>query len=275
MLKTPVIDVIGYKDSGKTSIVEKIVRKLTSEGYRTCVFKHIHDPGFSLDTSGKDSWRVAEAGAERVVLVSRKERVIIERAEFEQKDLKRLLTLGEEFDLILLEGFKSIKPIEVDRYYVLAVRSQDDLLSLSRDRENILFVNTPVPVKTEIVGQEQLANLLGDEETATQFVDNIVVPLIQTGRIWKTLPDLDCGRCGYKTCKEMAEAIATKKDREVKCTVEDEPSTLVIRIGETRLAMRGFVQEIIRGAVLAMTSSLKGATISGDENVTVIIEDKK
>jgi len=274
MLKTPVVDVIGYKNSGKTSIVERIVSSVSAQGYRTCVFKHIHDPNFSIDISGKDSWRAAEAGANRVILVSERERVTIERTKFEKEKLSHLLTLGAEFDLILLEGFKSIKPTGVDMYYVLATRSEDDIQKLSGDLKNILFINSPIPVKTDIVRQVPMGNLLTDEGITTEFVDKTIVPLIRKGRIWKTLPDLDCGKCGYKTCREMAEAIARKEDEGVKCTVESEPSRLMIQIGETRLAMKRFVQDLIRGSILAMVSTLKGATISGDENVTVIIEEE-
>lgn len=274
MLKTPIVDVVGYKNAGKTSIVERIVSGVSAQGYRTCVFKHVHDPDFSIDVFGKDSWRAAEAGAERVVLVSEREKVTIERAKFEKEKLSHLLTLGEEFDLILLEGFKSLRPTGVDIYYVLATRNEDDIQNLSRDRENILFVNSPVPVKTDIVGQVQVGNLLADEETAREFVDETIIPLIRTGRIWKTLPDLDCGECGYESCREMAEAIARKKDLGAKCTVESDTSRLVIQIGETRLAMKRFVQDLIRGSILAMVSTLKGATISGDENVTVIIKEE-
>jgi len=272
MLKTPVVHIIGYKNSGKTRIAEGVIRRLHDLGYRTCFFKHIHDSSFSIDTPGKDSWRIAEAGAERVVLISEKERATIEREEFKQNNLEDILAQGEDFDLILIEGFKSIKPPKVDVSYIVTARNEEEISDLLRGRENILFINTPRSVEPEIAKGWQTGNILTNNESVVNFVDNTIVPLINAGRAWKKLPDLDCGKCGYESCREMANALAAKKDKDMGCVIGSEPSKLVIQVGEMKLVLKRFVQEIVRGSILAMVSTLKGSMISGDENVRVIIE---
>lgn len=273
MLKTPIVNVVGYKDSGKTGIIEKIVKRIVKLGYKVCVFKHVHDPDFDIDTPGKDSWRVTEAGAEKVVLLSEKKRAVVEKARFKQDDLERLLYIGEDYDLVILEGFKSFKPTTTDFYSVLAARNDDDVVKLKRGRKNILFVNSPVPVKVTSIGKIPSGNLLADDADATTFVDTTLVPLVRTGIIWKGLPDLDCGECGYSSCRDMARHIAFLEDQTVKCAVKSTPSKLTIRIKESRVVMKRFVQEIIKSSVLAMVSTLKGAEVTGDENVTIIIHD--
>lgn len=274
MLKIPVIDVIGYKDSGKTSIVEKIIRRISEQGYRTCVFKHVHDPSFSIDTPGKDSWRVREAGAEKVVLVSEKERAVIERFELRGERLESLLALGDGFDLIILEGFKSIKPAQMDIHYLLAARNEADISQLSKGRKNILFINSLIAVRNKQNKRIRTGNLLTDQKTAEDFIDNTLVPLIKIGRIWRTLPDLDCGECGYKSCRDMARELVADKKQEIRCPVDSAPPKLIVQIEESRISMKRFVQEIIRGSVMAMVSTLKGTRISGDEDLTILIKNK-
>ncbi len=274
MLKIPVIDVIGFQDSGKTSIIEKIVSRISDQGYRTCVFKHIHDPNFNIDTPGKDSWRVTEAGADKVVLVSEKERAVIERFELRRERLEDLLALGDGFDLIILEGFKSIKPDQMDIYYLLAARSEEDISRLSEGRENILFINSPIALKERLDSKIQKGNLLTDQEAAEEFIDNTIVPLIRIGRIWKALPGLDCGECGYKSCRDMAKQLATDEKREIRCPVDSSPSKLIVQINGLKISMKRFVQEIIHGSVMAMVSTLKGTEISGNEDLTILIEKR-
>jgi molybdopterin-guanine dinucleotide biosynthesis protein B len=62
----PIISVVGWKDSGKTSTAAALVRRLEERGWRVMALKHGH--GFRLDQEGTDSARLREGGAERVVL---------------------------------------------------------------------------------------------------------------------------------------------------------------------------------------------------------------
>lgn len=63
----PVVSIVGWKDSGKTELVVRLVKELTARGRRVMTLKHGH--GFDLDTPGTDSWRHREeGGADRVVL---------------------------------------------------------------------------------------------------------------------------------------------------------------------------------------------------------------
>lgn len=63
----PLVLVVGWKDSGKTTVAVKLVAALRRRGRRVVALKHGH--GFELDREGTDSWRLRhEAGAERVVL---------------------------------------------------------------------------------------------------------------------------------------------------------------------------------------------------------------
>lgn len=63
----PIISFLGRPGSGKTTLLEVLIPLLRPKGYRIGTIKH-GGHGFSLDQQGKDSWRLAQAGAEVSVI---------------------------------------------------------------------------------------------------------------------------------------------------------------------------------------------------------------
>lgn len=55
------IGVCGFKNSGKTTLVEKLVRHLSGLGYKISTVKHAHHD-FDIDHEGRDSFRHRKAG---------------------------------------------------------------------------------------------------------------------------------------------------------------------------------------------------------------------
>ncbi len=74
----PVICFVGNSGSGKTSLLEQVVRELKRLGYRVAVVKHAPH-GFDIDPVGKDSWRFTQAGSDVVVLSSPQRIALVER----------------------------------------------------------------------------------------------------------------------------------------------------------------------------------------------------
>ena len=111
----PVISVVGHSNSGKTTLVEKLLAELRSRGYRVATVKHAQD--IDLDRPGTDSWRHVAAGSEAMVLATSDRAVLIKpvRATPKLDELVRLI--GEDYDLVIAEGFKgeSAPKIEVQR----------------------------------------------------------------------------------------------------------------------------------------------------------------
>jgi len=101
-----VFGVVGWKNNGKTTLVERLVTYLTAAGYRVSTVKHAHHE-VDLDQPGKDTWRHREAGAEEVVLATaRRWAVIHELRGTPEPSLDELLAKMTPVDLILVEGFK-------------------------------------------------------------------------------------------------------------------------------------------------------------------------
>jgi len=105
----PVIAVTGPSGTGKTTLIGGMVEHLRRSGWRPAVVKHAHH-GFDLDRPGKDSYRVREAGAEQVLIVSAQRWALLSETPTEERDdllSERLKALDwTRTDLVLAEGFR-------------------------------------------------------------------------------------------------------------------------------------------------------------------------
>lgn len=135
--KSPcIVAVSGVKNSGKTTILEKIVTDLTRKGWKVAVIKHDgHD--FIPDVEGTDTDRLRKAGACGCGIFSAKKWMVIkEEPEVSEKDLARHFP---EVDFILLEGFKdsAYPKIEIVRKAISSksVCRTETLLALVTDTD--------------------------------------------------------------------------------------------------------------------------------------------
>ena len=100
------IGVAGFKNSGKTTLVEKLVVALTQRGYRISTVKHAHH-SFDIDHEGRDSFRHRSAGATEVAVVSKSRWAIIhELREEAEPPLADILAKLAPCDLVIVEGYK-------------------------------------------------------------------------------------------------------------------------------------------------------------------------
>ncbi|MBI2854798.1 MAG: molybdopterin-guanine dinucleotide biosynthesis protein B [Chloroflexi bacterium] len=112
----PLVCIVGKSGTGKTTFMEKLIPEFKSRGYRVAVVKHSKDEGV-FDRPGKDSWRLVQAGSDRVLLFSPGRAFSSTRL---KKDLSLdevLAHVGGDYDILLVEGFhRDIAPkIEVHR----------------------------------------------------------------------------------------------------------------------------------------------------------------
>ena len=101
-----IIGVAGFKNSGKTTLVEKLVRHLTAQGHRVSTVKHAHH-SFDIDHEGRDSFRHRKAGASQVAVISKERTAIIhELRGQEPPSLQQVLSQLHPCDLVIVEGYK-------------------------------------------------------------------------------------------------------------------------------------------------------------------------
>ena len=98
--------VVGWKNAGKTGLMERLVTEITGRGFSVSTVKHAHHT-FDVDQPGKDSHRHRVAGATEVLLASRKRIALMhELRDEEEPTLEELLQRLGPVDLVLVEGYK-------------------------------------------------------------------------------------------------------------------------------------------------------------------------
>ncbi len=101
-----VYGVTGWKNSGKTTLVERLVAEIAGRGLSVSTLKHAHH-AFDVDRPGKDSWRHREAGARQVLVASRARWALMTELRGDpEPTLAELLGRLSPVDLVLVEGFK-------------------------------------------------------------------------------------------------------------------------------------------------------------------------
>jgi len=101
----PVVSLIGQANSGKTTLLEKLIPALTVRGVRVGTIKH-HTHTFEMDTPGKDTWRHKQAGAEIVALSSPNGLGLIRDTAYDLPIEELVSRYFGEVDLVITEGYK-------------------------------------------------------------------------------------------------------------------------------------------------------------------------
>ena len=108
--------VVGYKNAGKTGLMERLVTDITGRGFTVSTLKHAHH-GFDVDQPGKDSHRHRTAGAHQVLLASRvRWALMTELRENDEPPLADLLGQLDPVDLVLVEGYKRDMHPKIEAY---------------------------------------------------------------------------------------------------------------------------------------------------------------
>lgn len=98
--------VVGWKNAGKTGLMERLVTEITGRGFTVSTVKHAHHR-FDVDHPGKDSHRHRVAGATEVLLASRNRFALMhELRDEDEPSLDALLSKLAPVDLVLIEGYK-------------------------------------------------------------------------------------------------------------------------------------------------------------------------
>lgn len=276
-----VVLVSGTHDTGKTTIIEALLRRLEGR-YDVAVVKDIHIDGFSIDSPGKDTCRHADAGAAVVCARGPAETSFITRSGW---DLDRIVaTLEPRVDLIIAEGFK-------DRHgtKILAARDQADLADIKAtctDEDDVLAVGGIIVSSKDIDPACSECIILRDDAAFDRLVEKIE-PKAKLGRLHRNrlrmpLEELGCTLEVDGTPVAMKPYVAESLRNVVVGTVAalhwnlHEPvatieatfdkrgaadgtplaSTLAVRVNDKVLTMKAFVRDSIGEAVLGYAGTL-------------------
>lgn len=148
-----IISIVGKAESGKTTLIEKLIPELKKGGYKVGVIKHAHR-GFDMDKKGKDTYRHKKAGAD-AVLVSSPGKIAMVKDE-PGESLDNITKYLKDMDLVITEGFKkeSMPKIEVFR------RKRHQSPACIEDKNLIAFVtDDPIKVNVPTFGLDEIEKI--------------------------------------------------------------------------------------------------------------------
>lgn len=152
-----ILAVSGVKNSGKTTLITKLLPGLKKRGLQVAVIKHDgHD--FEADVPGTDSWKYAQAGADGTCVFSAKKYMVVKYAP--APSVEELVGAFPEVDVILLEGFKYSEYPKIE-----VIRKGNSSESVC-DPKNLLGIVTDLTkAELDVNGEMLDIPLLGLEET--------------------------------------------------------------------------------------------------------------
>lgn len=138
----PVISIVSKKQSGKTTLLEKLIPELRERGYRVGTVKH-DTHGFEIDHEGKDTWRHKQSGAATVVISSPWKLSVIKDVEQELQLDDIVATYFGDRDLVLTEGYKRASKPQVE---VFRSDAHKQPLHVKGETNSLIAVMSDVPV---------------------------------------------------------------------------------------------------------------------------------
>jgi len=177
---SPIVSVIGKSKSGKATLIEKLVQELRSRGYRVATIKHIPQ-GLSFDEPGKDSWRHIQAGSKATAIGSPDKIVMIKPVTKDPALDEVAHLLGEDYDIILTEGFKHGNTPKIEVY-------RKDAGPLLKDIKKLIGIVTDEPLETKarqfsfddingLVDLLEKGFIKPQAERVSLYVNNTPIPL--------------------------------------------------------------------------------------------------
>lgn len=138
----PVVSIVGKSDSGKTTVVEQLVRRLVEHGYRVATCKH-HVHEVDIDIPGKDSWRHARAGA-CVTMISAPTQFAVISTVDRERSLEEIVDAAGDVDILVTEGFKRAGSVRIE---VSRRARSDELISAPAELAGIITDNPDLRIE--------------------------------------------------------------------------------------------------------------------------------
>ena len=236
-----VVGIVGYKDSGKTTLTRALARELIRRGHQVAVVKHV---SHHLEVPGKDTSVLGDVVGQVGFISPQGSGIFWDRP----MELEHILS-HLKADIFLVEGFKTAKTFPK----IVCLRGEPD----DRDLFDGLAICAVEPVgeaeETRALSSPSLEGEFGVPFLGRDDVDRIADLVEQ--RAFK-LPGLDCEACGYERCYDVARQIVAGTGSVDDC-VSLQPTTEV-RVDGRPLPMNPFIAGIVRSTILGLLSPLKG-----------------
>ena len=225
------IGIVGFKKSGKTTLVTAIARELSNKHYRVAIIKHSSEPlNYGKTDTGKFMLEVPE-----VALITPTHAEIIWKGGW---DLKQVIPFFSA-NFLIVEGFKSLK------YFPKVLCLRDD------SEKNLLACGLELFTcgrDASLKERKVIDYLIGEEKDIKEMAE-----LIEKKSF--LLPDANCGKCGYENCYSLAQAIIKGKELVQKCSYEQE--YISIKVNGKKVNLNRFMEKLYQSLLRGMLAPLK------------------
>jgi molybdopterin-guanine dinucleotide biosynthesis protein B len=133
-----IISIVGRSQSGKTTLIEKLIPEIKRRGYRVGTIKHTHH-ALDIDKTGKDSARHRQAGADTTILAAPGEIALLKSGHSDQ--LGDLIGFFDDVDLLITEGYKRSRRPKIE-----VVRVARNPVPFCKDDPHLKAVVTDAPL---------------------------------------------------------------------------------------------------------------------------------
>ncbi|MBM3292054.1 molybdopterin-guanine dinucleotide biosynthesis protein B [Candidatus Bathyarchaeota archaeon] len=228
------VTVVGFKDAGKTQVVEAIVKELTSSGYRVATIKHTSE-NVSFDKVGSDTYRHAQTGSVVTVITSDDNSAIFLKKQISFREVSELFPT---IDFLILEGFKKMNSIP----RIIVPRNNEEVKELATDLDLAV-----IEISEQIITNDIPIISIKDSSRIAKLVEDKALPI---------LGGLDCRACGYSNCKMYAKAVVFDGVSNNRCVVTANKKT-VLRVNGISIPLNPFLQKLLIRLVMTFVESLK------------------
>lgn len=231
-----IVSIVGYKNTGKTSLTIKVIEELCKRGFKVASIKHSHHK-MEIDHENKDTWKHKEAGSDLVVGIG-------ERTFFninESMPLEKLLFLIkviDDVDFVVIEGFKTYKYAKI----CTSPDIEDEYTIATVDSFNI----TPE-------GVSDLVDVI--EEKSYDIINTLYVK-----------------ECGYNNGELIAQAFA---NGDLKYNHNNQ-SDVSLNIDDINIGLNSFVSNFLKNTILGSLNSLSidEYGVKNFDKIQIIINNK-
>lgn len=214
-----IIAVVGTKNTGKTTLVTKIVTEMVNRGYHVGTVKHSHH-GFDLPE--KDTGKHRAAGAE-IVAGSGNGTFFNLAEEMDIESILNIMKFVRKLDFVILEGFK-----EVEYAKISTSNFNDDFT----------------------IAQVNVMETAHDPKIPADLVDLV------EDRSFGMIQELNCKKCGFQDCKEFVTAkLSGNAPSEIQCKTESDQ--VLLKVNDRLIPLNPFIRSFIDETVAGMVNSLK------------------
>ena len=228
------VQVVGYHNTGKTTVVKELVKRLKMGNYKVATIKHIHEKNFELDKQNSNSYVHKKAGADLTVISAENETDFLYKKPMEFLEIANKISA----DWLIVEGFNQF-PLpnivcgkteqEVDNFFNKRTMFVSGIISNTKQSyRNLPVLNANVPDQADQI---------------TKLALDIVIPMLPY------VEDKCCNLCGL-TCSTMVEAIVQGDKKYEDCLINQ--TKVNLKIGGREIKIVPFVQQVLENNILAL-----------------------